>query len=86
MGLFEMRGISYEPAHEIMAFITKANSECSGDPAHPRSLARAFAVREHEIWKLTKGPTKNRISRPYWMTAHARFKNEFTEDESTIMS
>ena len=40
-----------EPANEIMALITQATSEGSGEPAHPHSLARAFAVRIHDIWK-----------------------------------
>ena len=53
-----------EPAHEIMVLITYATSDGSGKPAHPRSLARAFAVRTHEIWKYTKGPTKNQTSSP----------------------
>ena len=39
----------YEPAHEIMVLITLAVSEGSGEPAHPRSLARAFAVRSHKV-------------------------------------
>ena len=42
---------SNEPAHEIMVLITKATSKCSGEPAHPLSLMRAFAVRTHEVWK-----------------------------------
>ena len=49
---------SYEPAHEIMVLITRVTSEGSGEPAHLRGLARAFAVRTHEVWKYTKGPTK----------------------------
>ena len=40
-----------EPAHEIMVLITQATSEGSGEPAHLRSLSRAFAVRTHEVWK-----------------------------------
>ena len=40
-----------EPAHEIMVLITSATSEGSGESVHPRSLARAFAVRRHEVWK-----------------------------------
>ena len=40
-----------EPAHEIMVLITWATSEGSGEPAHPRSLARAFGVHTHEVWK-----------------------------------
>ena len=40
-----------KPAHAIMVLITQATSECSGEAAHPRSLARAFAARTHEVWK-----------------------------------
>ena len=43
--------LSFEPAHEIMVFIIYATSEGSGEPAHLGSLARAFAVRTHEVWK-----------------------------------
>ena len=52
----------YELAHEIMVLVTFATSEGSGEPAHPRRLDRAFAVRTHEAW--TKGPTKNQTSSP----------------------
>ena len=31
---------------------------------HPRSLARAFAVHTHKVWKNTEGPTKNETSSP----------------------
>ena len=55
---------SFKPAHVIMVLITKATSEGSGEPAHLRSLSRAFAVRTHEEWKSTKGPTKNLTSSP----------------------
>ena len=37
-----------------------------------RSLARAFAVRTHGVWKYTKGPNKNQTSSPTgWL--HMRF-------------
>ena len=55
---------TFEQAHEIMVLITKATSEGSGELGHPRSLARAFAVRPHEVWKQTKGPTKYQTSSP----------------------
>ena len=29
-----------------------------------RSLARAFAVRTHEVWEYTKGLTENQTSSP----------------------
>ena len=38
-----------EPAHEILVLIKYATSEGTGEPAHSRSLARAFAVRTHEL-------------------------------------
>ena len=41
----------FEPAHEVMVLIPYATSEVSDKPAHPRSLARAFAVRTHQVWK-----------------------------------
>ena len=40
-----------EPVHEIMVLTTYVTSEGSGEPAHPRSLIRAFAVRTHKVWK-----------------------------------
>ena len=40
-----------EPAYEILILTTWVTSEGSGQPAHLRSLARAFAVRTHEVWK-----------------------------------
>ena len=40
-----------EPAHEILVLVTQTNSEGSGEPAHPHSLARVFAVRTHEVRK-----------------------------------
>ena len=35
-----------------MVLIVQATSEGSGEAAHPRSLARAFAVGSHEVWKF----------------------------------
>ena len=42
---------SFEPAHEIMVLIAYETSEGSGEPAHSRSLTRAFAVRTHDVLK-----------------------------------
>ena len=47
-----------------MILITYATSESSGEPTHPRSLARAFDIRTHEVVKYTKGPTKIQTSGP----------------------
>ena len=43
--------LTIEPANKIMVLITWATSEGSGEPVHPHSLTRAFAVRTHEVWK-----------------------------------
>ena len=37
--------ISYEPVHEISNNVVCATSKASDQPAHIRSLIRAFAVR-----------------------------------------
>ena len=41
--------------------ITQANTEGSGsgEPVHPRSLVRAFAVRTHNIWNLRRPSSKD---------------------------
>ena len=45
--------------------------------AQARSLARALAIRTHEIWKQMKGPT----NKPHWMAEHAPLKNDVMEDK-----
>ena len=47
----------FEPAHEIMVLIAYLNSEGPGETAHPRSLARAFAVRTQSM-EVDKGSDK----------------------------
>ena len=63
----------YEPAHEGLVLITKATSEGSGEPAHPRSLARVIDVR------MKYGSRRSQTPSPL-DGSHARLKNEFTED------
>ena len=46
---------------------TLATSEGSGEPAHPHSLATAFAVHTHEVWKQMKSHTSSSIG---WMHMH----------------
>ena len=38
-----------EPVHIKRVFTAYANSEGSGEPARPHSLARVFTVRSHNI-------------------------------------
>ena len=42
----------------------QATSEGSGEPARPRSLIRAFAIRTHNVWKKTKCLTKYQTCSP----------------------
>ena len=39
---------SYGPRRANLVLIAYASSEGSGEPAHPRSLARAFAARSYK--------------------------------------
>ena len=49
----ELKKIVFQikPAHEIMVLITGATSKGSGEPVHPHSLARAFDIHTHKVWK-----------------------------------
>ena len=42
-----------EPWHEISNNVVCATSKCSDQPAHMRSLIRAFASHLHIIWVLS---------------------------------
>ena len=56
--------LKFKPAHVKTVLITYTNSEGSGKPAHPRSLARDFAVRSHDIGNWKKLETKSWRSGP----------------------
>ena len=43
--LYEQLRIPYEPVHEISNNVVSATSKASDQPAHTRSLIRAFASR-----------------------------------------
>ena len=72
-------------SHAIMVLISQAISKGSGEPAHSRSLARAFAVRTHDIWKYTKGPTKSQTSRPTRWLRMCVFRMSFRRTKSIII-
>ena len=40
----------YGPRQANLVLIAYASSEGSGEPAHPRSLARTFALRSYKQW------------------------------------
>ena len=69
-----MKTPTIEPAHEIMVLITKATSEGSPEP-EPSSL---FAHIKYGSSRRVQPKIRHLA---HWMVAHARLKNEFTEDE-----
>ena len=71
-----------QPAYENMLLVTKAISKGSGETAHKRSLARAFAVRRHG--DLEEVSFKNACLYPKQETAHTHLKNY--EPEKNILS
>ena len=45
LSLFSILKIRFEPVHEIFNNVVRATSKASDQPAHTRSLIRAFASR-----------------------------------------
>ena len=56
--------ISFWPRQANLVFIAYASSEGSGEPAHPRSLARTFAARSYKQWVKRNLQTESQISDP----------------------
>ena len=52
----------------------------SDEPAHPRSLT-SLRCSHTSSKERVEGFDKNQTCSSHWMAAHARLKNEFTEDE-----
>ena len=50
------------PRQANLVLITYASSEGSGEPAHPRSLARTFAARSYKQWVKRNLQTESQIS------------------------
>ena len=63
-----------------------ATSDGSGETTHPRSITRAYAVRTHEVWKKTKGPTKNQISGPTRWLRMRVWKMSLRRTKSVLIS
>ena len=55
---------SYGPRQANLVLIAYASSEGSGQPAHPRSLARTFAARSYKQWVKRNLQTESQISGP----------------------
>ena len=55
-----------------LVLIAYASSEGSGEPAHPRSLARTFAARSYKQWVKRNLQTENQIPGPSeWLGMHS---------------
>ena len=52
------------PRQANLALIAYASSEGSGEPAHPRSLARTFAARSYKQWIKRNIQTESQIPGP----------------------
>ena len=54
----------YGPRQANLVLIAYASSEGSGEPAHPRSLARTFAARSYKQWIKRNLQTESQIPGP----------------------
>ena len=55
---------SYGPHQVNLVLIACASSEGSGEPAHPRTLARTFAAHSYKQWIKRNLPTESQIPCP----------------------
>ena len=55
---------TYGPRQANLVLIAYASSEGSGEPAHPRSLARTFAARSYKQWIKRNRLTESQIPGP----------------------
>ena len=77
--------LSNGPRQANLVLIAYASSEGSGEPAHPRSLARTFAARSYKQWVKRNLQTESQIPGPWplWMAGHAQLKCVMTECSKT---
>ena len=55
---------SFGPCQANLVLIAYASSEGSGEPAHPRNLARTFAARSYKQWAKRNLQTESQIPGP----------------------
>ena len=64
--------ISNGPLQANLVLIAYASSEGSGEPAHPRSLARTSAARSYKQWIKRNLQTESQIPGPSeWLGMHS---------------
>ena len=66
------------PSLAIKVLIALTGSEGSGEPAHARSLPRAFTARANDVRTLTDVQTKIKWSKTKEEAGHIRLKNCFS--------
>ena len=64
INVWESAGISFGPRQANLVLIAYASSEGSGEPAHPRSLARTFAPRLYKQWIKRNLQTESQVPGP----------------------
>ena len=69
---------TYGPRQANLVFIAYTSSEGSGEPVHPRSLARTSAARSYKQWVK-----RNLQTWPVWMAGHAQLKFVMMECSKT---
>ena len=80
------QNLSYGPRQANLVLIAYASSEGSGEPAHPRSLARS---RQNLRCSLIQAVSQEEPSErkpdpwPLWMAGHAQLKFVMTECSKT---
>ena len=59
-----MNSVLHGPRQANLVLMAYASSEGSGEPAHPRSLARTFAARSYKQWVKRNLKTESQIPGP----------------------
>ena len=71
------------PRQANLVLIAYASSEGSGEPAHPRSLARTFAARSYKQWVKRNLQTESQIPGPSEWLGMRSWKFVMTECSKT---
>ena len=86
LGVFLVASKLIGPRQANLVLIAYASSEGSGEPAHPRSLARTFAPRSHKQWVKRNLQTESQIPSPLngWACAVKICHDRMLEDTNSL--
>ena len=62
--IYPLTQVTFGPRQANLVLIAYASSEGSGEPAHPRSLARTFAARSYKQWVKRNFQKESQIPGP----------------------